>query len=63
VGFDADGWRLGYGGGFYDRTLAGRRIPAIGVARANAQLERLEPAPHDIALDAIVTELGVLQRR
>jgi 5,10-methenyltetrahydrofolate synthetase len=58
VGFDAHGWRLGYGGGFYDRTLAIRRIPAIGVARSGGQVGELVPQTHDIALDAIVTEHG-----
>ncbi len=58
VGFDARGWRLGYGGGFYDRTLAIRRIPAIGVARSGGQVGALVPQTHDIALDAIVTERG-----
>lgn len=58
VGFDARGWRLGYGGGFYDRTLAIRRIPAIGVARSGGQVGELVAQTHDIALDAIVTEHG-----
>ena len=56
LGFDARGWRLGYGGGFYDRTLAANRTPAIGVARACGQIGELVPEIHDIALDAIVTE-------
>jgi len=56
LGFDARGWRLGYGGGFYDRTLAARRTPAIGIARACGQIGELVPETHDIALVAIVTE-------
>lgn len=61
LGFDARGFRLGYGGGFYDRTLAalanaGRRIVAIGVARDDAQVVGFEPHAHDRALDCIVTE-------
>ncbi len=56
LGFDARGWRLGYGGGFYDRTLAASRTPAIGIARACGQIGELVPETHDIALDAIVTE-------
>ena len=58
LGFDDRGWRLGYGGGFYDRTLAARPIPAIGVARACGQIGELVPEDHDVALDTIVTELA-----
>jgi 5-formyltetrahydrofolate cyclo-ligase len=61
VGFDSRGWRLGYGGGFYDRTLAAMPIPAIGVARACSQLGELCPEIHDVALDAIVTEQAVFK--
>ncbi|MBC7502962.1 MAG: 5-formyltetrahydrofolate cyclo-ligase, partial [Herminiimonas sp.] len=54
VGFNRARYRLGYGGGFYDRTLAALPRPAtIGVAYANAEAE-FEGAAHDIALDAIV---------
>jgi 5-formyltetrahydrofolate cyclo-ligase len=58
VGFDADGYRLGYGGGYYDRTLASlRRKPlTIGVGFELAELPTIHPQPHDIAMDAIVTE-------
>ena len=63
VGFyiapDGQRYRLGYGGGYYDRTLAARRIKTIGVAYAAARLETFEPAPHDVPLDHIVTEEGV----
>ena len=63
VGFyiAADGrrYRLGYGGGYYDRTLAERRIHTIGVAYEAARLDSFEPAPHDVPLDHIVTEEGV----
>jgi len=60
VGFDAKGYRLGYGGGYYDRTLAALapRPPTIGVAFERARLRDLDPQVHDIALDAIVTEEG-----
>jgi 5-formyltetrahydrofolate cyclo-ligase len=51
--------RLGYGGGYYDRTLATRRFKAIGIAYDNLRAERFEPGPHDIPLDYIVTERGV----
>lgn len=61
VGFDARAWRLGYGGGFYDRTLTTRRTPAIGIARACGQIGELCPEIHDVALDAIVTEQAVFR--
>jgi 5-formyltetrahydrofolate cyclo-ligase len=58
VGFDERGYRLGYGGGYYDRTLA--RLPAkplaIGVGYELAHLETIYPQPHDIPMRAIVTE-------
>lgn len=63
VGFaiDPDGvrHRLGYGGGYYDRTLASRRVKAIGVAYEGMRMKHFTPGPHDIPLDAIVTEDGV----
>lgn len=61
VGFDAAGHRLGYGGGFYDRTLArfSPRPLAIGIGYELGRLEKLQPRPHDLSMDAIVTEAGV----
>jgi 5-formyltetrahydrofolate cyclo-ligase len=58
VGFDEDGFRLGYGGGYYDRTLASlRRKPlTIGIGFELAALPTIHPQPHDIPMDAIVTE-------
>ena len=59
LAFDADGHRLGYGGGFYDRTLAALRVPAIGIAYAGQQTVSLPHEPHDMALDGILTEQGL----
>jgi 5-formyltetrahydrofolate cyclo-ligase len=58
VGFDAQRYRLGYGGGFYDRTLAAAnpRPHTIGIAFSDAALPSIYPQPHDIAMDALVTE-------
>jgi 5-formyltetrahydrofolate cyclo-ligase len=58
VGFDAARYRLGYGGGFYDRTLAAAtpRPHTIGIAFADAELPTIHPQPHDIPMDVIVTE-------
>lgn len=57
LGFDAHGYRLGYGGGFYDRTLAAQPRPrTLGIAYA-CQLAEFEIGEYDIPLDEIVTEL------
>ncbi len=58
VGFDVAGYRLGYGGGYYDRTLAALRPKPfiVGVGYEIAKLETLYPQPHDIPMDVIVTE-------
>lgn len=60
VGFDARGYRLGYGGGFYDRTLDRRCVPAIGVAYDGCEIERFEPGAHDRRMAMIVTETRVI---
>lgn len=61
VAFDAAGYRLGYGGGYFDRTLAAcwPRPLAIGVGFDLAAVESIHPAPHDQRLDLIVTESGI----
>jgi 5-formyltetrahydrofolate cyclo-ligase len=63
VGYDSAGCRLGYGGGFYDRTLASLapRPYCIGVGYDDAVLETIHPQPHDIPMNVIVTERRVLQ--
>lgn len=62
LAFDAGGYRLGYGGGFYDITLAALRasgpLRAIGVAFAGQEVEALPREPHDQRLDGLVTENG-----
>ncbi|EKF20991.1 5-formyltetrahydrofolate cyclo-ligase [Nitratireductor pacificus] len=62
VGFDGGNYRLGYGGGFYDRTLATlpRRPLVIGIGYAFSRLATIHPQPHDIPMDRIVTEEGPL---
>lgn len=63
-GFDSAGYRLGYGGGYFDRTLASRspRPLVVGVGFELARLDSIRPEPHDQPLDAMVTEVGVFRR-
>ncbi|MHB0920444.1 MAG: 5-formyltetrahydrofolate cyclo-ligase [Thiomonas sp. 15-66-11] len=59
VGFVEAGLRLGYGGGYYDRYLAGRsEVYTIGLAYAACELDELRAEPHDQLLDLILTETG-----
>ncbi len=64
VGFDRECFRLGYGGGYFDRTLAALapRPWAIGVGFEAAMIGTIRPQPHDIPMDLIVTE-ACLRRR
>lgn len=63
VGFDADRFRLGYGGGYFDRTLAAwpaaRKPATIGIAYEAGRLDALPRESHDMPLDAIVTEAAL----
>ena len=59
LAFDASGHRLGYGGGFYDRTIALLKVPAIGIAFAGQEMDLLPHQPHDAQLNAILTERGL----
>lgn len=61
VGFDPAGYRLGYGGGYYDRTLAAytRRPFCIGLGIESACLPTIHPQPHDVRMDVIVTEQSI----
>jgi 5-formyltetrahydrofolate cyclo-ligase len=64
VGFDRQCYRLGYGGGYFDRTLAALapRPLAIGVGFEFSQLDTIHPQDFDIAMDLIVTEAGLRRR-
>jgi 5-formyltetrahydrofolate cyclo-ligase len=68
LGFDRRGLRLGAGGGFYDRAFAFRHARTvwpgpklIGLAYAFQELERLDAAAHDVPMDAVVTEEGIIR--
>ncbi|MBR0566454.1 5-formyltetrahydrofolate cyclo-ligase [Azoarcus sp. L1K30] len=56
--FDAGGFRLGYGGGYFDRTLAAKRLQAIGVGFELGRVDSVLPQQHDRAMDWLVTEAG-----
>lgn len=63
-GWDGAGHRLGYGGGFFDRTLASLPKPpvAIGVGYEMARIETIRPEPWDVPMDWVVTERGIYRR-
>lgn len=63
VGFDQHGYRLGYGSGYFDRTLATYHPQplTIGIAFEIQRLENLYAQPHDIAMHYIVTEAGIFR--
>ena len=63
-GWDPQGYRLGYGGGFFDRTLASlaKRPLTIGVTYELAKLDTIHPQSWDIPMDYVVTERGVYRR-
>ncbi len=61
MGWTRDAYRLGYGGGYFDRTLAALspRPFTIGIGFQSARLETIFLQPHDIRLDVVLTETGV----
>lgn len=64
-GFDRQGYRLGYGGGFFDRTLQSldmRKPQVIGVSYELAAIDTIHPQSWDIPMDYVVTERGVYRR-
>lgn len=64
-GFDRQGFRLGYGGGFFDRTLEtlqDRKPLVIGVTYESCAIETIHPQPWDIPVDFVVTERGIYRR-
>lgn len=61
VAFDGAGYRLGYGGGYFDRTLAVQvpRPLIIGVGFELARVPSIRPQAHDVPLDVVITEAGI----
>ena len=62
VGYGPGGYRLGYGGGFYDRTLAALQPKpfTVGLGYSHGWLPELQPEPHDVPLDALLNDEGVV---
>jgi 5,10-methenyltetrahydrofolate synthetase len=61
VGFDDKRFRLGYGGGYYDRTLAAL-VPfplVVGIAFEASRLASIHPQPHDLKMDVVITDAAV----
>ena len=61
VGFDNARFRLGYGGGYYDRTLASL-VPwplVVGIAFEASRLESIDSQPHDVKMDVVITDATV----
>ena len=58
VGYDRAGYRLGNGGGYYDRTLGAlpKKPLCIGIGFALGQIDSIRPLPHDMPMDFIITE-------
>ncbi|MGH8294582.1 MAG: 5-formyltetrahydrofolate cyclo-ligase [Steroidobacteraceae bacterium] len=68
VGFDRHGVRLGMGGGYYDRAFGFMRLRRIwrapllvGIGYASQEVDRIAPAAHDVPLDLVITERGVIR--
>ena len=64
VGFDAGGYRLGYGGGYFDLTLASIKPKprTVAVSYEQAFIDTIHPQPHDLPMDYVVTERGLYRR-
>jgi 5-formyltetrahydrofolate cyclo-ligase len=67
LAFDRAGYRLGYGGGYYDMTIAGlrarKRITAVGIALSAQEVARVPTTPRDVRLDLVLTEHEVIDLR
>jgi 5,10-methenyltetrahydrofolate synthetase len=64
VGFDPRCFRLGYGGGFFDRTLATleHKPLVIGIGFESQRIDTIHPLAHDIPMDVIITQTGPRHR-
>jgi 5-formyltetrahydrofolate cyclo-ligase len=60
LAFDRKGWRLGYGGGFYDRFLSGYSNCHAGITYQMLLVENIPHAQHDIPMQYLITENGII---
>jgi len=63
LGFDRRGIRLGHGKGYFDRFLAGRRFPSIGLGFDEQLVDELPAEPHDVPMRLVVTPSGTIRVR
>ena len=63
LAYDAQGNRLGYGGGFYDRFLSGKEIFKLGITYEACLRTELPSENYDIAVDAVITEKNIIRRK
>jgi 5-formyltetrahydrofolate cyclo-ligase len=67
LSFDRAGYRLGYGGGYYDLTIAGLRarkaVMAVGIAFSAQEVPKVPTTPRDVRLDLVLTEREVIDLR
>lgn len=61
LAFDGGGYRLGYGRGFYDRYLAVNPVLSIGISFSDQEVEQVPRESHDIPLDYVLTETGLIK--
>jgi 5-formyltetrahydrofolate cyclo-ligase len=59
LAFDMNGWRLGYGGGFYDRFLTDYKGVSVGITTQQFLFEHVPHAGHDISMQCLITESGI----
>lgn len=63
LAFDGQGYRVGYGKGYYDRFLAGTRAVRVGICYSFQLFSALPREPHDLAADFVLTEEGIYRSR
>ena len=68
LAFDSAGWRLGYGGGFYDRTIAdfavcGHETSVVGLAYDGQKMDKIPVGPYDMPMDAMLCPSGLYRPR
>ena len=63
IAFSVEGWRIGYGGGYFDRFLGGFKGGVIGLAYDFQIVNHLPHAPHDVPVHIVVTETAIYRRK